>query len=335
MFKIGFMTGRLDDGRRSNWVDDGPRPIVWSAWYPTDDIAPKSAIFPERETLFADADVVADARPSARRKTYPVVLLSHGTGGSAAALGWLGRRLAAAGFVAFGVDHHGNTASQPYRPEGFLCWWERPRDLTVLLDHQVADGRFAGRLDLQRVHAAGFSLGGHTVLALLGAITRMQLFADWAKTVRLSEGPREFPDLGSQADILHETSAVFRRSWARQSDCYRDLRIRAGLLCAPAPTVRGLTVDSLESIGMPVVIAAVGADLEAPTEHGGDWLHRHLPDSRLERLDPGAGHYVFLEKCSQWGRVQRPHLCIDAPGIDRGAIHDRTAALAIALFGSA
>lgn len=62
-----------------------------------------------------------------------------------------------------GVDHHGNTALEPYRAESFLCWWERPRDLTLALDHLGETGPFARRLDLDHVGAAGFSLGGHTV----------------------------------------------------------------------------------------------------------------------------------------------------------------------------
>ena len=47
---------------------------------------------------------------------------------------WLGRRLAQRGFIALAVNHHGNTGLEVYRAEGFLCLWERARDLSALLD---------------------------------------------------------------------------------------------------------------------------------------------------------------------------------------------------------
>jgi len=52
---------------------------------------------------------------------------------------------------------------------------------------------------------------------LLGAITDMTLFLDWARDKPWGNGPREFPDLGEQATSLLKTSAVFRASWNRQS----------------------------------------------------------------------------------------------------------------------
>ncbi|WP_321377585.1 alpha/beta hydrolase [Rhizobium sp.] len=333
MFEVGFTTGKVEDSGRSNWDGDGPRPLAWSAWYPTEDTATKAAISEgSARSFFLTAEVVSDAHLASRQETYPVVLLSHGTGGTAAGLAWLSWRLAKAGFVVIGVDHHGNTASEQYRPEGFLCWWERARDLTVLLDHHTVEGQFAGRLDLDRTFAAGFSLGGYTVLSLLGAITDMTLFLDWAHDKPLGNGPREFPDLGEQVARLLETSAVFRASWNRKSLSYEDSRIKAALLCAPAPTVRGLTGESLSKIAVPVAIAAVGADIEAPSDLCAAWVHEQLPSSTMGLLDPMAGHYAFLCECSEWGKVRETEICADAPGVDRRWIHDRAAALAIELF---
>ena len=42
----------------------------------------------------------------------PLVLLSHGTGGSAVMLAWLGETLARAGYVVAAINHHGNTATE-------------------------------------------------------------------------------------------------------------------------------------------------------------------------------------------------------------------------------
>ena len=76
---------------------------------------------------------------------------------------WLVEPLVAAGFRVIAVDHHGNNYVDGYEPEGFLFVWERPRDLTFVLD-VLADEQPHGP-----VGAAGFSVGGYTLAALAGA----------------------------------------------------------------------------------------------------------------------------------------------------------------------
>jgi len=92
----------------------------------------------------------------------PWVLLSHGNGGSGRTMDWLARPLVAAGFRVAAVDHHGNNVVDGYQPEGFLFGWDRPRDLSVVLDD------LATVEPLGPVGVAGFSFGGFTALALAG-----------------------------------------------------------------------------------------------------------------------------------------------------------------------
>ena len=114
LHKVGWRQGMLADPMRPAWSGDGPRPIRWSAWYPADPAAEAILVgMPPDAPLYLLGELARDAPPIAATERFPVVLLSHGTGGTAASLGWLARRLAAAGWVVLGIDHHGNTASEP------------------------------------------------------------------------------------------------------------------------------------------------------------------------------------------------------------------------------
>jgi len=100
---------------------------------------------------------------SAAAMPVPLIVVSHGTGGSGGDMNWLVEPLVAAGFRVVAVDHHGNNYVDGYEPEGFLFVWDRPKDLSFVLD-VLADQQPYGR-----VGAAGFSVGGYTVGALAGA----------------------------------------------------------------------------------------------------------------------------------------------------------------------
>lgn len=200
MRSVGYRTGIEEDSDRASWDGSAPRPLAWSAWYPIPDGlgggTRSVGQFFDPEDVRVDADLRDDAK-------FPVVLMSHGTGGSPEGMGWLARRLAQDGRVVIGAHHHGNTAREPYRPEGFLCWWERALDLSALLSKLDSKGPFATRLDLNRVSAVGFSLGGYTVLALAGAISSMDRYACWSSAVNLfTTGPREMPDAATHIPRL-------------------------------------------------------------------------------------------------------------------------------------
>lgn len=337
-YDAGVRSGRLRDGVRLNWSGDAPRPLEWVAWYPAEaskSEVPPPSLQPARHALFALGPLVHEGALAPNASLFPVVLLSHGTGGCAWSLSWLGRRLAQSGYVAIGVSHHGNTTLEPYRPEGFLCWWERAADLTSTLDQLSAEQPFAGRLDLDRVFAFGFSLGGYTAMSLLGAITNTSLFRAWgAGGSRLAIGPKEFPDLAGRIETLLRDNPVFRASWASQGASRRDARVKAAFLAAPAPPVRSLEVDSLRAIRTRVEMIVGGGDEEAPPDACARWLSQCLPNCTLEVLGSEVGHYVFLCEGTALGKENASELFTDAPSVKRAAIHHVVAARCVRLFGS-
>ncbi|MEO1796938.1 MAG: dienelactone hydrolase [Pseudomonadota bacterium] len=329
MGRVGYRIGKLEDEGRRDWADSAPRPLRWSAWYPC---APGSEAA-EVAGLFATGPVARDAALIESDRPFPVVLMSHGTGGSPESLGWLACALARAGHVVIGAHHHGNTGSEPYRGEGFLCWWERAADLSALLDALDAAGPFAGRLDTERTRALGFSLGCHSVLSLLGARSDMARFDAWLeRNPEFGDGPREFPNLGTQVGALMDRSPAFRASWARQGESFFDLRIVASVAIAAAPPVRAFTPESLAGIARPVTLLTGEADQEAPTSEGAVWLCEMNPGFRHVSLGADAGHYSFLGKPAGPVPDEAGFIFDDPPTLDRGALHARTAELVLDAF---
>jgi predicted dienelactone hydrolase len=149
-----------------------------------------------------------DEAPVADPSKLPLILLSHGTGGSALNMAWLGTPLASHGYVAVAVNHPGNNGSDGYTPQGFATWWERARDLSTAIGKMRADSTFGERLDPKRVGAAGFSLGGYTIIELVGGRTDPGALWDFCKSPRadgICKSPPEFPNLLDQWEQLSKT----------------------------------------------------------------------------------------------------------------------------------
>jgi predicted dienelactone hydrolase len=115
----------------------------------------------------------------------PLVLFSHGLGGSQWGYSYLGRHLAAHGYVSLHCTHPGSdwllwdgkgfstaVANLRKAQEDPAMWRERPRDLRFILDHLAVLAEqapaLAGRFDDSRIAVAGHSLGAYTALALAG-----------------------------------------------------------------------------------------------------------------------------------------------------------------------
>lgn len=328
---VGYGEGRILDPERSNWDDDGPRPISWAAWWPAsgDAASARRTVGGPNGAWFDMGALAEDAAVSNARPLWPVVLLSHGTGGSPQPLSWLARPLAAAGVVVLAPLHHGNTAFEPPRAEGFLAWWERALDATTLLDAASRDGPLAGRLDLSRVAAAGFSLGAHTALSLAGARLDMFRFDAFRRAEGGPSGVREFPDLAAEFPRLMQSSERFRRSFAAHGDPVGDPRVRAVFALAPPATVRGFTPESLAAMSAPTLIVSGAADVDAPPEHGPIWLGAQNPNFRVEILPEPIDHYVFVGDPTDAGRREAPELCSGPAGVDRGALHRSVASAAL------
>lgn len=328
---VGRVGLALTDSQRPSWIGQGDRPLATTVWYPavegTEEVEWTVGVFRAGWTA-PDAEIADEPRP------FPLVVLSHGTGGASAQLSWLAEALASNGYVVAAANHHGNTAAEErYLPQGFALWWERARDVSVVIDALLADPRFGPRIDSARIGVAGFSLGGYTALAVSGARVDR---GEWSQYCEENEGapsctlPPEAPFTTADVAAIAANDPDVEASVREAGRSFRDDRVGAAYAMAPV-LGPALVRESLAEVSIPVRIVVGEADAQASPAVTARPVASAIPNAELEVL-PDAGHYVFLAECGLRGRLLVRGLCADAGGVDRGAVHDRVSADAVAFF---
>lgn len=333
--RVGMVRRTFQDSTRTNWAGNAPRPIMVSIWYPAPETAELVQFLPEA-VPFAVPLVALAAPVASTAARYPLVVLSHGTGGAALQMMWLGHHLAANGFIVAALSHHGNSGDGgEYQPQGFMLWWERARDMSVAIDRLVADSTFGVRIDRDRIGAAGFSLGGYTVTALAGGLTSLEEFERFCRSADRDYtcGPQpEYPQAPVLFARMKETDPIVRTSLARASSSYRDARIKAVYAIAPA-LGSAFTTAGLAEIRIPVHIAVGAADSITPVATNARRLATLIPGARLTVLPGNVGHHVFLAECKPESATT-VEICRDPEGVDRAAIHKTVARSVESFFRS-
>ncbi|WOD39405.1 alpha/beta hydrolase [Nodosilinea sp. E11] len=112
---------------------------------------------------------------------FPLVVISHGLGGTGSSYTYLAEYLAQGGIAVAAIEHPGSNDQQLYallagqsgaivQDEEFL---RRPRDVSLTLNTltslNTSPSPIQNQLDLNRVGVIGQSFGGYTALALAGA----------------------------------------------------------------------------------------------------------------------------------------------------------------------
>jgi predicted dienelactone hydrolase len=333
-FHVGQGDRQFHPTAPRNWRGAKTQVLATKIWYPVDPALPEQAhdIGPPGATFFYGHKLVPGAGVSPARKTNPLILLSHGTGGNADSLDWLGAGLAEAGYIVAAVDHPGNNAGGPMTWDGMILWWERATDVSNVLDGLLADPILGPRIDRDRIGAAGFSLGGYTVLALAGARTNLAGFMAFCKSPAADMvcHPPEMDRVSDQAARTAEPSPATKESQARAGDSYRDKRIKAVFAIAPA-VAQAFDAKSFAEVTIPIALLAGDADTNVPPNTNARHVARLMPKAALTMV-PGAAHYTFLPVCGPAMVARFPALCSDNPGVNRTAIHDQAVAKVRAFF---
>ncbi|MFY9570052.1 MAG: hypothetical protein WAV20_01460 [Blastocatellia bacterium] len=197
-FPVGVTTTVFVDTGRTDNLTKQPRTLLTEIWYPATDEAqrlPKNkysdftpgGVTPEIDELIkksyrmsaSEIDKIYwnDAHRNApvRKGRFPLVVFSHGNGGSRNQNTFWCDYLASHGYIIVSADHTGNARwtiidGKPVvfqASERNQSANDRPLDVRFLLDQMIrwdrgADKRFAGRIDTDRAAVAGMSFGSFT-----------------------------------------------------------------------------------------------------------------------------------------------------------------------------
>ncbi|WP_406671973.1 alpha/beta hydrolase family protein [Natronospira sp.] len=328
----------LEDAERSHWSGDGSRPLQTTVWYP----APPEVAGEEWRGgvfRFGHSALNAPFLDTARR---PLIIVSHGTGGSAAQMSWLAEQLVGAGFIVAGVNHHGNTVTEVRQwPGGFIQPWERTRDVSVLIDQLLEHPDIGPRIDPERLGAVGFSLGGYSVLGLAGV--HLPSYEVWQQRCgeradsHACQLPPEADFSFDDVQSMQASDPAFQAGLKRGEGRFHDERIGAVYAIAPAlvalleendstpgaQAIRMLLAENDEQIELEATTAAVERAIRPVSSQASLWVME------------GASHYTYLAPCTLRGRLLVRSLCGDPWGRNRQAAHAAVGADVIDYFSHA
>jgi predicted dienelactone hydrolase len=273
--------------------------------------------------VFKGERVRRDAKPE--RGKHPLVVVSHGSGGNAAGLAWLATRLAAQGFVVAIPNHQGSTSADSTPETTIPAMWERPADISRLLDEIAASPSVSALVDENDISALGFSLGGAVALKMVGVRFHASALAAFCDETPDAIG---CPWLAKGNALIPGHVDLHKIDAERFDAAYPDARIKRIVAIDPgfAPAV---DMSSLSAVTADVQIINLGGADKLPTGVNAAQISKAIAHSRYDTV-VGADHFDFLPECKTlgwfyiWLEGDDP-VCSQSSGASRAAIHEAAA----------
>ena len=255
--------------------------------------------------------VAPDATP--QPGLHRLVVMSHGTGGSAQSDHSLAATLARAGFVVAQPLHAGDNYRDASRA-GPEAWHTRPQEISRVIDALAVHPTWQPLLQLDKVGVHGMSAGGATALSLAGAQWRVlnlvqHCLADadadlgfcfngladpkaQAERRAVFEAARGAPEAVLPANLKVVHGGLTPDVAAGRLEVRPDPRVAAVTLAVPVSAI--FTAESLARIRVPVGLVTAGRDTQLLPAFHSDHVLRHCTTcTRLADLK-GAGHMDLL-----------------------------------------
>jgi predicted dienelactone hydrolase len=269
--------------------------------------------------IWYPATASVGATPPLSPGRFPLILLSHGSGGYELSHRDWAETLAAHGFIVVAPRHQGDSYDQPNGRGSDVQLIGRAWQAKAALDMALADPQFSPAIDPRRIGMLGFSAGGYTTLVMAGA--RPDLGRWRSHCLEHAEQDGEL----CPAAVWRRLPIVTRPGWALPD----ETRIKAAVVLAPLGVFFGR--QELDAIHIPLLLYGARDDHFLFYDWNVGQVARSLPRPAPVRMVEG-GHFVFLAPCDGDMLRRLPQICTDADGVDRAAIHRRIGEELVAFF---
>ncbi|QEI06912.1 dienelactone hydrolase [Pigmentiphaga aceris] len=273
-------------------ASQGQPALRGAVWTPCNKAAGQIALGPMRIDGSEDCAIAGTQ--------LPLIVFSHGSGGSFLGHHDTAAALADAGFVVAAINHPGDNFQDLSRQGSLSVFLTRPNDLTRLVDYLLGAWPGRSQLDADRIGVFGFSRGGFTGLVAAGGKPQWRMFTDLC--------PAASP-VPLCTDIANGALPPMPEN---------DSRIRAAVIVDPLPVFNR---DGLSQLHVPIQLWASAQGGDGVTLERVTALRDALPVAPDWHVATGAGHFAFLAPCSAAMAEMAPEICRDGPGFDRTSFH--------------
>jgi predicted dienelactone hydrolase len=293
-------------GFRQQTFDTAPgEKIDVTMWYPT--ATPSTTV-----TMGPNAPDVAVDAPTATGP-FPLIMLSHGTGGNNLNHHQLATALARGGFIVAALTHPGDN----FRDRSLLgkpgFFTERPRQVSRLIDALLADAAWKPLIDSNRIGFLGHSAGGFTGAALIGATPSI------ASTMRhcaanYDQDPWFCRMSGSKEQAIENARNADNMPAVPGST---DPRIKAAVLITPIGQF--FPEASLKAVKVPVRVYVAGRDDVLVPKFHAAYVAASIPGAETVNVEAG-GHFMLVSRMTINVAVNGAAVSGDPAGFDRAPV---------------
>ncbi|MDR3445319.1 MULTISPECIES: hypothetical protein [unclassified Dyella] len=276
-----------------------------------------TAMGPYNVAAIPDAPAIPGAKP--------LVVISHGNGGSRLGHHDLATFLASHGFIVATLNHPKDDFEDTSGVGHIEVLAGRPVQVKSTISTLLADPRWKTLIDPARIGVAGFSAGGYTSLMVVGAKPDFTRFVDFC-----ARYPKDDNVCGKLAEFQTEATksglTLRQLMQQRQSQLNRygdtaDPRVKAAFVMAPLSLI--FDTHSFDTVSAPIYLYYGQNDHvlrpEANARHIQPLIHTLAGVKEV----PKADHWVFLTPCAPVLTKEINELCIDPPGVDRVKVHEQ------------
>ncbi|WP_430387957.1 alpha/beta hydrolase family protein [Dyella sp. 20L07] len=299
-------------------------------FYPSSEATPGT-------TRLGPYDVAAIPDAPAIPGAKPLVVISHGNGGSRLGHHDLATFLASHGFIVATLNHPKDDFEDTSGVGHVEVLAGRPVQVKSTISMLLADPRWKTLIDPTRIGVAGFSAGGYTSLMVAGAKPRLTLFESFCDRYPKDDnvcGHRpQFTAEAAKAGMTLDQMFQQTQDQLGRYGSTNDPRVKAAFVMAPLSLI--FDAHSFDAVTIPIYLYYGQDDHVLRPEANARHIQPLIKTLAGVKVVPKADHWVFLTPCAPALTSQISELCSDPPGVDRKQVHAQINADALSFFRKA